>query len=188
MSNTKWAMVIDVQKCIGCHACSAACRIENQVSQEGNRAWVTTKEFGTFPDIHMLKLPQLCNHCDTTPCVDVCPVQATYKNEDGIVVIDKDKCIGCYQCVNACPYQARFKVTETRKVDKCNFCQHRIKNGLLPACISTCTSQARYFGDLNDPNSIVSKLLKEHAAEGLLPELKLGTNVYYIGIENFRQS
>lgn len=183
----KWGMVIDVRKCIACHACSAACRIENDVTKEGNRSWVTEEEVGKYPEVHTLRIPQLCNHCDTTPCVTACPVEATAKNEDGIVYIDRDKCIGCFACVAACPYGARIKETEAKKVDKCDFCAHRLKNGLLPACITTCTTQARYFGDLNDKNSIVSKLLKENEYETLLPEKNLGPNVYYIGMAEYNK-
>ena len=112
----KWGMVIDVRKCVACHACSAACRIESDVSKEGNRSWVTEEEVGTYPEIHTLKIPQLCNHCDDTPCVEVCPVDATDKTEDGIVYVDRDKCIGCFACVGACPYGARIKESEAKKV------------------------------------------------------------------------
>ena len=179
-------MVIDVRKCVGCHACSAACRIENNVTKEGNRSWVTEDEVGTYPEVHTSRVPQLCNHCDETPCVSACPVKATDKSEDGIVFVDREKCIGCFACVGACPYGARIQEEETKKVDKCDFCAHRLQHGLLPACVTTCTTQARYFGDLNDSNSLVSKLLKENKYEVLLPEKELGANVYYIGIHEYR--
>lgn len=182
----KWGMVIDVRKCIGCHACSAACRIENNVSEKGNRSWVIEEEIGTYPDVHTLKTPQLCNHCDETPCVSACPVEATGKTEDGIVFVDREKCIGCYVCVSACPYGARIKEEKSKKVDKCDFCASRVQNGLLPACITTCTTQARFFGDLNDSNSLVSKLLNENKYEVLLPEKELGANVYYIGVKDYK--
>lgn len=182
----KWGMVIDVRKCVGCHACSAACRIENNVTKEGNRSWVTEDEVGTYPEVHTLKVPQLCNHCDETPCVSACPVKATAKNEDGIVFVDREKCIGCFACVGACPYGARIQEEKAKKVDKCDFCAHRLQHGLLPACVTTCPTQARYFGDLNDSNSLVSKLLKENKYEVLLPEKELGANVYYIGINEYR--
>lgn len=182
----KWGMVIDVRKCIGCHACSAVCRIEHEVVPEGNRSWVTEDEVGTYPEVHTLKLPQLCNHCDKTPCVEVCPVEATWKTEEGLVLIDKEKCIGCNACIEPCPYGARFKETENKKVDKCDFCSHRLENGLIPGCISTCTSQARYFGDLNDKDSKVSELLRDYNYEVLLPKEDLGANVYYIGIDEYR--
>lgn len=185
-SGKKWGMVIDVRKCIGCHACSAACRIEHSVSKEGNRSWVTQEEVGAYPEVHTLKLPQLCNHCNVTPCVEVCPVEATGKSEEGIVLVDREKCIGCYVCVDACPYEARLKDTENKKVDKCDYCIHRLAHGMIPACVSTCTTQARYFGDLNDENSQVSKLLKENAYDVLLSEKGLEPNVYYIGIKHYR--
>lgn len=182
----KWGMVMDVSKCVSCHACTASCRIENEVKTEGNRCWVTDEEVGSYPEVHVLKLPQLCNHCDTTPCVDVCPVDATGKTEEGIVFIDEETCIGCGACVTACPYNARLMNTETQKADKCDFCAHRLENGLLPVCISTCTTQARFFGDLNDENSLVSKMLRENSSEVLLPEENLGPNVHYIGMEAYK--
>ena len=185
--NVKWGMVIDVRKCISCHACTAACRIEHKVTAEENRAWVTEEEMGKYPRIHILKLPQLCNHCDKTPCVEACPVDATGKTSEGVVYIDNETCIGCSACVSACPYGARFMNDETKKAEKCDFCAHRLAQGMMPVCISTCTTQARYFGDLNDPNSIVSKLLKENDYEVLLPDEDLGPNVYYIGVEEFRK-
>ena len=181
----KWAMVIDVSKCVSCHACTASCRIENEVRTEENRCWVTDEEVGKYPNVHVLKIPHLCNHCETTPCVDVCPVGATGKTEEGIVFIDKEKCIGCFACDLACPYGARIKNEEDKKADKCDFCAHRLENGLLPVCISTCTTQARYFGDLNDPESIVSKLIKENKFQKLLPEENLEPNVYYLGMEDY---
>ncbi len=185
--NKKWGMVIDVSSCIGCHACTAACRIENNVSKEGNRSWVTQEEVGKYPKVHTLKLPQLCNQCDEPACVDVCPVEATGKTEDGVVFIDNEKCIGCFLCVDACPYGARLKDTANKVADKCDYCTHRLVNGMLPSCVSTCTTHARYFGDLNDESSKVSKLLKENDYEVLLPEENLGPNVYYIGIKEFRK-
>lgn len=183
--NVKWGMVIDVSKCIACHACTASCRVENQVTTPENRSWVTEEEKGDYPNVHVLKTAQLCNHCEKTPCVDVCPVDATDKNEEGIVYIDKETCIGCYACVEACPYGARNKDEEAKKADKCDFCAHRLEKGLLPACISTCTTGARYFGDLNDPNSKVSKLLEENEFEVLLPDAGLNPNVYYIGMKKY---
>lgn len=182
----KWGMVIDVSKCISCHACTAACRIEHKVEAKDNRCWVTDEEMGKYPSIHILKLPQLCNHCENTPCVEVCPVDATGKNKEGVVYIDEEACIGCGACVAACPYEARFMDEEAKKADKCDFCAHRLANGLLPVCISTCTTQARYFGDLNDPNSMVSKLLKENDYERLKEEEGLEPNVYYINTQGFR--
>lgn len=186
MSETKWGMAIDVSKCISCNACTASCRIENENRTEMNRSWVTEEEVGKYPNVHVLKIPQLCNHCEVTPCIDVCPVEATGKTEDGIVFIDKEKCIGCFACVTACPYGARIKDEEAKKADKCDFCAHRVEQGLLPACISTCTTQARFFGNLNDENSEISKLIKENKTQKLLPEKNLEPNVYYISMEDYQ--
>ncbi|WP_457648382.1 4Fe-4S dicluster domain-containing protein [Profundibacter sp.] len=130
-------------------------------------------------------LPRLCNHCDNPPCVPVCPVQATFQREDGIVVVDADKCVGCAYCVQACPYDARFINPKTNIADKCTFCVHRVEAGLLPACVETCTGGARIFGDMNDPDSEISKVLAEagDAVKVLRPEMGTDPHVYYIGLE-----
>src|SRR3546814_4406200 len=106
----------------------------------------------------MLSLPRLCNHCDTPPCVPVCPVQATFQREDGIVLVDNERCVGCGYCVQACPYDARFVNHETKTADKCTFCEHRLEAGLLPACVESCVGGARVIGDLNDRS-------EEHTSE-----------------------
>ena len=180
-----WAMVVDVAKCIGCQACTVACIHENRVPEDSFRTFVTTWEVAEGAQVSSVMLPRLCNHCDQPPCVPVCPVGATFKAADGEVLIDADACVGCGYCVQACPYDARFINTETRTADKCTFCAHRLAAGLLPACVETCVGGARIFGDLADPKSTVSKLLKERAKDVrvLKPEEKTAPNVY-LGLDD----
>ncbi|QHS36421.1 4Fe-4S dicluster domain-containing protein [Alcaligenes faecalis] len=132
----------------------------------------------------MLSLPRLCNHCDNPPCVPVCPVQATFQREDGVVLVDNERCVGCAYCVQACPYDARFINHETQTADKCTFCEHRLEVGLLPACVESCVGGARVIGDMNDETSTISQLLKEHKEEirVLKPGMNTSPHVFYIGL------
>ena len=181
----RWAMVVDVAKCIGCQACTVACIHENRVPDNAFRTFVTTWEVAEGERVSTVMLPRLCNHCETPPCVPVCPVGATFKAADGEVLVDGDACVGCGYCVQACPYDARFIDAETRTADKCTFCTHRLAAGLLPACVETCVGGARIFGDLADPKSTVSRLLKERADDVrvLKPEEKTNPNVFYLGLD-----
>ena len=155
--NIQYAMVIDVRKCIGCQACTIACKTEYEVPLGKHRSWVESVEKGNYPDVSRSFLPRLCNQCSKPQCVSVCPTGATYKRkEDGIVVVDSDVCIGCKYCMLACPYDVRFINPRTGAADKCDFCLHRVKNGLEPSCVNTCQGRARVFGDMNDPKSEAS--------------------------------
>lgn len=139
----QYGMVIDTRRCTGCHACSVACKSEFDVPLGVNRSWVEYTEKGNFPNVQRTFLPRLCNHCSEPPCVDVCPTGATYKQEDdGIVVVNSDICIGCKYCILACPYDARFLNHTTGVADKCDFCQHRVAQGLEPSCVNTCVGGA----------------------------------------------
>jgi tetrathionate reductase subunit B len=181
----QYAMVIDARRCYGVHACSVACKAEFNVPLGETRSWVEFIEKGTFPNVSRNFLPRLCNHCSQPNCVSVCPTGATWKREeDGIVVIDKDICIGCKYCLQACPYDMRFINEDTGSADKCDFCIHRVSQGLEPACVEACPSRARIFGDINDPESEVSKLIAENPVTVLRPEKGTEPNVYYIGADH----
>ena len=180
-----WGMVVDLRKCIGCQACTVACIMENAVPEDAFRTHVSVYELvKEGQDPAMVMLPRLCNHCDDPPCLPVCPVEATFKAGNGEVLVDASKCVGCAYCVQACPYDARFINHETQVADKCTFCFHRTQAGLLPACVETCVGGARNFGDLNDPESEVSKMLRNNEVSVLRPEMHTNPNVYYIGLDD----
>ena len=181
-----WAMLVDTRRCIACQACTMACAMENALPEGEFRTvvatYAVTDESGKAG---LAVLPRLCNHCESPPCIPVCPVGATFKRKDGVVLVDGDRCVGCAYCVQACPYDARFINHHTGKADKCTFCSHRLEAGLLPACVETCVGGARIFGDINDPKSEISRQLK--AAEGqtrvLKPEAGTTPRVFYIGLD-----
>lgn len=182
----RYGMLVDLRKCIGCQACTVSCSIENQAPIGQFRTTVLQYEVN-LPDEQqaaMLSLPRLCNHCDTPPCVPVCPVQATFQREDGIVLVDSDRCVGCGYCVQACPYDARFINHETKTADKCTFCEHRLEVGLLPACVESCVGGARVIGDLNDSESEISRRMAEHKDDikVLKPDANTAPHVFYIGL------
>lgn len=180
----RFAMVVDVGKCIGCQSCTVSCIYENAVPEDSFRTIVSTYEVQEGDRAAMVMLPRLCNHCAEAPCIPVCPVGATFQRSDGIVVVDADRCVGCAYCVQACPYDARFINASTQKADKCTFCAHRVEAGLLPACVESCVGGARIFGDLDDPNSTVSKLVAKGDAKVLKPELGTRPHVFYLGLDD----
>lgn len=161
----RYAFVIDQSRCIDCRACLVACRAEWNVPGGQTRIWVHSDGLqGTFPDLWQNYTPAQCHHCEDPWCVEACPTGATFKREeDGLVLIDEEACIGCGLCVNACPYQARFRNVETGKAEKCSACHTRIAAGEAPACVATCIGGSRMFGDLNDPNSTVSRAIQGRA-------------------------
>ncbi|GAO35038.1 tetrathionate reductase subunit B [Sulfuricella sp. T08] len=179
----RWAMVVDVQKCIGCQACTVSCIMENAVPENSFRTIVSTYEVHEGKHTGTYMLPRLCNHCANPPCIPVCPVGATFQRKDGVVVVDGDRCVGCAYCVQACPYDARFINHETGKADKCTFCAHRVDAGLLPACVETCVGGARIFGDLNNPNSKVRHLVDQNKMKVLKPEMGTQPHVFYLGLD-----
>lgn len=220
----RWVMVLDLRRCVGCHACTISCVAENKLPPGVVYRPVLTEEIGAYPNVTMRFTPKPCMQCDNPPCVPVCPVTATYKNEEGVVVIDYEQCIGCRYCVTACPYASRtfdFGQTYTNgtpvaeglivgqtaaddyerapnfeygeqwareeneaspvgNVRKCHFCLHRLKEGMLPACTTTCIGRATYFGDANDPDSLVSELIASPNVMRLKEELGTEPRVYYL--------
>jgi Fe-S-cluster-containing dehydrogenase component len=220
-----WAMVIDLRKCVGCHACTIACVAENKLPPGVVYRPVMEEEIGTYPNVTRRFVPRPCMQCDNPPCVPVCPVGATFTNEEGIVEMDYERCIGCRYCITACPYSARtadfgFTYTEDTPVAaglvigqqtaddyerasnfeygrsydrpegrmaspignarKCHFCQHRVKEGVLPACVTTCIGRATYFGDANDPDSLIAELVASPNVMRLKEELGTEPRVYYL--------
>lgn len=187
------AMLIDLRRCIGCDSCSVACKSENGVRLGGFRAWVNKHEKGTYPKVGRVFIPRLCNHCENPPCLSACPVKAIEKRGDGVVVVNKNKCVGAQACIEACPYGAPYfnsmddKTKEVsriaNKVDKCDFCVHRIDNGLVPSCVNGCPQNARIFGDINDPNSEISRLMSANKVATLLSAKGTKPHVFYIDLD-----
>ncbi len=206
-SKHKWGMAIDVEKCIGCGNCVVACKEENGVPKEPFyfRTWIERyQEYGDEtvvdspnggydgfpleekraekPDKSFF-VPKLCNACDHSPCVQVCPVGATFETPDGAVLVDPEYCIGCRYCIQACPYGTRFLNPITGVADKCTLCYHRIHNGQQPACVENCPTQARLFGDLKDHDGPLNQFLREHKIQVLKPHLNTYPKVFYSGID-----
>ncbi|MGE5673691.1 MAG: 4Fe-4S dicluster domain-containing protein [Mycobacterium leprae] len=193
-------MVIDLTTCLGCQACSAACSVQNETPYWDGKFRTTVEDIerGSFPDVTRTFFPHLCMHCEDAPCARVCPTGATFKNADGVVMIDYNKCMGCKACIEACPYGARYvyekeHVKKAKEifgeenqhrvphVDKCNFCyEERTSQGDLPACAATCPASARVFGDLNDPKSAVAKLVNAGKAKPIGEHFGTKPKLFYI--------
>ena len=179
----RYGFVIDQRRCIGCHACTVACKEENQVPLGVNRTWVKYIEKGTFPDTRRYFSVMRCNHCDNPPCVTICPTVALYRRSDGIVDFDGARCIGCKSCMQACPYDALYIDPETQTAAKCHYCAHRVEVGLEPACVIVCPVQAIVPGDLDDPGSTIARLVASQQTQVRKPEQGTQPKLFYLGAE-----
>ena len=179
MSDKRYAMTMDVKRCVGCNACVLACKAENDLDENGFRDWIVTETRGLFPHLHQEIRSERCNHCDDAPCVDCCPTGASHVNEGGIVLVDHDMCTGCKACMASCPYDARYIHAEGY-ADKCTFCLHRVKKGQQPACVSICPTRALIFGDLADADSEISQVRRERKQKTLKTEMGLSPNIYFL--------
>ncbi len=175
-------MVIDTTKCVGCSDCVVACKAENGVPAGFFRDWLVEDTRGRFPSIHMELRSERCNHCDDPPCVTCCPTGASHVHPwGGIILVDHDACVGCKACIASCPYSARFLNPEGY-ADKCTFCVHRVEQGQNPACVSVCPTHCMTFGDLDDPESEVSRLVASRRGHTLHPEAGTGPRIVYLTV------
>ena len=179
-----YGFLINNDTCIGCHACSTACKSENEVPLGVNRTWVKSVETGAFPNVRRHFQVTRCNHCANPPCVRICPVTAMYQRADGIVEFDPEICIGCKACLQACPYDAIYVDPETGTAAKCHYCAHRVELNLEPACVVVCPEHAIVAGDLDDPGSEISRLLAEHKVTVRKPEQGTAPKLFYVGGED----
>src|SRR5579864_5247901 len=177
----RWAKVIDHTRCIGCHACTTACKSENEVPLSVTRTYVKYVDVGTFPQARRVFQVTRCNQCEFAPCVEACPTAAMYRRGDGIVDFDKSICIGCKACIAACPYDAIFINPEDHSAEKCNFCAHRLDVGLEPACVVVCPTEAILVGDLDDPAAPVARIVHREAVAVRRPEKETRPKLFYRG-------
>ncbi len=175
-----YGFVIDNRKCIGCHACTVACKSEHEIPLGVNRTHVKYVEKGIFPQTRRSFTVTRCNHCEDAPCVEICPTSALFTRRDGIVDFDSERCIACRSCMQACPYDALYIDPETRTAAKCNYCAHRVQRGYEPACVIVCPVQAIVSGDLHDPGARISTLLAGQDVSVRKPEKGTRPNVFYI--------
>ncbi|MDH4199567.1 MAG: polysulfide reductase NrfD [Spirochaetia bacterium] len=179
----KYGFILDNRKCIGCHACTVACKSEHNVAIGVNRTWVKYIEKGIFPDSRRFFTVMRCNHCENPPCVAICPVGAMFQREDGIVDFNNERCIGCKSCTQACPYDSIYMDPETSTAAKCNFCAHRIDQGLNPACVNVCPEEAIIVGDMDNATSAIRKIMGRTQLQTRKAEKGTTPKVYYINSE-----
>jgi Fe-S-cluster-containing dehydrogenase component/Ni/Fe-hydrogenase subunit HybB-like protein len=180
----RYGFVIDHRRCIGCHACTVACKEENRVPLGAFRTWVKYVEKGTFPDTRRYFSVLRCNHCDDAPCVTICPTVALYRRPDGIVDFDNRRCIGCKSCMQACPYDALYIDPGTNTAAKCHYCAHRLEVGLEPACVIVCPERAIVAGDLDDARTEIARLVAREQVEVRKPEQGTRPKVFYVGADS----
>jgi Fe-S-cluster-containing dehydrogenase component/formate-dependent nitrite reductase membrane component NrfD len=179
----RYGFAIDQRTCIGCHACTVACKTEHDIPLGQFRTWVKYVDSGLFPDSTRDFAVMRCNHCTDAPCVKMCPTNALFKRDDGIVDFDGDACIGCKSCMQACPYDAIYIDAESNTAAKCNFCAHRVDDGLEPACVTVCPTHSIWVGDLDDEDSGISRLVAQNETQVRAPEQRTGPNVFYLGAD-----
>jgi Fe-S-cluster-containing dehydrogenase component len=177
----RWVKVIDQDRCIGCHACTTACKSENEVPLGVTRTYVKSVEVGAFPQVRRAFQVTRCNQCADAPCVAACPTEAMYRRPDGIVDFDKEICIGCKACIAACPYDAIFINPDDNSAEKCNLCAHRLEVGLEPACVTVCPTEAILVGDLNDPGSKAAEIVNREPVTVRRPEKGTRPGLFYKG-------
>ena len=180
---TRLGFLLDSDNCIGCHACTVACKSEHDVPLGVNRTWVKYIETGSFPDVARKFSVMRCNQCEDAPCMKICPTSALYRADNGVVDFQDDDCIGCKSCMNACPYDALYINPETNTAHKCNMCNHRIEVGLEPSCQIVCPTEAIKIGDLDDPNSEISRIIARDDVAVRSPEQNTKPKVYYRGAD-----
>ena len=204
-----WGMAIDIDKCIGCGVCVRGCKAENDVllTAHTSRTWVErymvdidnidhprvdspNAAYDGFPDpgpqekpVKTFYVPKLCNQCEHSPCVQVCPVGATFEGPDGVVLVDHTYCLGCRYCIQACPYGCRYIDPRRQTADKCTFCYHRITIGLTTACCEVCPTGARALGDLKNPKDPIQNFLRENKVLVLKPQMATGSKTWYKGLD-----
>jgi Fe-S-cluster-containing dehydrogenase component/formate-dependent nitrite reductase membrane component NrfD len=179
----RYGFVIDQRRCIGCHACTVACKEENRVPLGAFRTWVKYIERGVFPNTRRYFSVLRCNHCDAAPCVTICPTVALYRRADGIVDFDGERCIGCKSCMQACPYDALYIDPDTQTAAKCNYCAHRVEVGLEPACVIVCPERAIIAGDLDDPTSPIATIVAREPVQVRKAEQGTRPKVFYVGAD-----
>jgi len=180
---TRLGFLLDSENCIGCHACTVACKSEHNIPLGVNRTWVKYIETGTFPDVARKFNVMRCNQCDDAPCMEICPTSALFRADNGVVDFQDDDCIGCKSCMNACPYDALHINPDTNTAQKCNMCNHRLEVGLEPSCQVVCPTEAITIGDLDDPTSEISKIIARDPVAVRAPEQNTKPKVYYRGAD-----
>lgn len=180
----QYGFIIDQSTCIGCHACTVACKTEHEVPLGVNRTWVKYVEKGAWPDTSRFFSVMRCNHCTDAPCVTICPTSALFRRDDGIVDFDTSSCIGCKSCMQACPYDALYIDPQENTAQKCNYCVHRVEVGLEPACVVVCPEQAIIAGDIDDPTTRIAQMIKMDELSQRAPEQGTKPNLWYKGVES----